>query len=391
MAIRECALKSASFKALKDAYDNREKAALKWKAEGKQVAAELGCDVPDEFLMAAGMLPVRVYADPEKELKETNKYLEFSFDPVARAHFEKIVDGTYAGIADTLTVSNSTDVVIRMYLYLREIHRTEPEKNIPETEFIDWLFTRNFLHMQRNEHTLSLYRETVNRWAGREVTDEEIKAAAAICNRDKAALRKIGELRHGEEVRVNGSEALVIIGSAFFMEREEHAKLVEALYEEAKEWPVIDAPRIFYTGSNQETTEVYDMIEANGVVIVGEDHDWGDRFYDRDFNTELSVIRGVVDCYMLREYSSKKSFTSCRVEALDREVAKTGADGVIFYMNKYEEAASWDYPEQKKSLEANGKKTAYFSRMEWPAAKNEGLAEKIAAFADEMKGGKENA
>lgn len=390
MAIRECALKSAAFAALMDAYEHREKAALQWKAEGKKVIAELGCDVPDELLIAAGMFPVRVYADPEKELLETNKYLEFSFDPVARAHFEKMVDGTYASFCDALTVSNSTDVVIRMYLYMREMHRVEPEKKLPELWFIDWLFTRNLLHMTRNELTLSIYKETVEKWAGRTVTDEEITEAAKICNRDKAALRKIGELRHGSEVHVNGSEALVIIGSAFFMDRTEHAALCEALYEEAKEWPVIHAPRVFYTGSNQESTELYDMIEESGLVIVGEDHDWGDRFYDRDYNTSLAPIRALIDCYMLREFSSKKSFTSQRVAALDREVAKTAADGVIFYMNQYEEAASWDYPEQKKSLEAQGKKTAYFSRMLWPANKNEGLSERIAAFAEEMKGGAQN-
>ncbi|MBE6015617.1 MAG: 2-hydroxyacyl-CoA dehydratase [Lachnospiraceae bacterium] len=388
MSIRDCALKSAAFSKLKEFYDHREDGIKAARKKGTKVIAELGCDVPDELLLAGGLMPVRIYADPDRELVQTNKYLEFSFDPIVRAQFEKIIDGTYGDLVDAMVVSNSTDVIIRIYLYLREMHRVEPEKNIPEVEFIDWLFTRNLLYQQRNEFLLGLFQETVERWAGRKISDEEIIEAAKVCNADKAALRKIGELRHGKEVRINGSEALVIIGSAFFMDRKEHTKLVEEVAKEAASWPVIDAPRVFFTGSNQESTDLYDKIEASGVVIVGEDHDWGDRFYDRDFNLDYTVRRALVDCYMLREFSSKKAFTSQRVAALNREVEKTAADGVIFYMNEYEEAASWDYPPQKKSLEAAGKKTLYFAKMKWPFKDSEDISAKLDAFANDLKGGR---
>lgn len=391
MSIRDCALQSKAFSALKAVYDNRDAAAAEWRKKGGKVIGELGCDVPDEFIIAAGMLPIHVYADPEKSLVETNKYLEYAFDPVVRAQFEKIVDGTYAGQIDALAVSNSTDVVIRIYLYLRELHRVEPEKNVPPVEFIDWLFTRNRMHQTRNETTLQLFRDTVCKWAGREITDEEIRAAAEICNADRHALRKMAELRHGEHVRINGSEALVIIGSAFFMERAAHTALVNQVVEDAAGWPVLTGPRVFLTGSNQESTDLYDKIEASGAVVVGEDHDWGDRYYDRDYNFDYAPIRAVVDRYMLREFSSKKAFTSQRVEALDREVDTAGAQGVIFYTNVYEEATSWDYPSQKKSLEGRGIPTACFTKMVWPAAKNEGLDEKLQVFAEQLKGGAQNA
>ena len=172
------------------------------------------------------------------------------------------------------------------------------------------------------------------------------------------------------------------------MDRKEHTKLVEEVAKDAASWPVINAPRVFFTGSNQESTDLYDKIEASGVVIVGEDHDWGDRFYDRDFNLDYTVRRAIVDCYMLREFSSKKAYTSQRVEALNREVAATNADGVIFYLNEYEESASWDYPSQNKSLKEQGKKTLYLAKMKWPMSKNEDFSDKLDAFAADMKGGK---
>lgn len=387
MSIRKWALQSEAFAALKDVYDHREAEAAKWRAAGGKVIGELGCDVPDELIIAAGMLPIRVCADPHKPLAETDKYLEYAFDPVVRAQFEKIVDGTYDRQIDALAISNSTDVIIRIYLYLRELCRVEPEKPVPPVEFIDWLFTRNRLHQVRNEQTLELFRQTVERWAGRAITNEEIAAAGAICNENRQALREMAALRRCAQPRITGSEALVIIGSAFFMERSAHTALVRQVVTDAQSWPVLHGPRVFFTGSNQEDTALYEQIEAAGAVIVGEDHDWGDRWYDRDYNPEYSPVRAVVDRYMLREFSSKKAFVSQRVAALDREVDASAAQAVVFYTNIYEEAASWDYPSQKKSLESRGIPTACFAKMAWPAHRNEGLGGRFRAFVSTLKGG----
>ncbi len=385
MGIRSCALECPAFMELKAAYEGRDAAARRWKAEGRRVVAKLGCDVPDELLLAAGLMPLQVCADPALPLKQTDIYLEFAFDPVVRAQFERIIDGTYAALADVLAVSNSTDVIIRTYLYLRELHRVEPARPLPELAFIDWLFTRNRLHQARNEHTLQLFRAQVEQWAGREVTDGQIEAAAELCNADRAALRRIGALRRAG--RIGGTEALVIIGAAGFMEREAHLALTTAVADAAASWPVIEGPRLFVTGSNQEDLGLYGRIEAAGGNVVGEDFDWGDRHYDRDYDLSLPPIRAIVDRYMLREFSSKKAFVSQRVAALEREVAAAGADAVVFYNHIYEEAASWDYPSQKQMLDNKGIPSVNFCKMAWPIDRNEGLDEAIKAFVAGVKGG----
>ncbi len=388
MSIRKCALESKAFTALKEVYDHRDAPAAAWRAEGKKVVGKLGFDVPDELLIAAGMLPVQVYADPERSLDETNKYLEYAFEPVVRAQFEKLIDGTYGEQLDALAISNSTDVVIRIFLYLRELHRVEPEKNLPPFAFIDWLFTRTSRHQARNEFVINLFRKQVEEWAGREVTDEEIREAGKICNENRAALREMAELRHGEEVHISGSEAAVIIGAGLFMERKAHTELVRQVTEDAKTWPVLEGPRVFYTGAEQEDTSLYEKIEAQGMVIVGEDTNWGDRCYNRDYNPDYPATRALVDRYMLREFSAKKAFVSQRVEALDREVDEARAEAVIFYTNLYDEVATWDMPNQRKSLSSRGIASCIFGKMLWPAAKNEGLDERLAAFAKELREGK---
>lgn len=385
MSIRTCALQNPAFAKLKNAYDNREAAAAAWRAEGKKVVGKLGCDVPDELIIAAGMLPVQIYADPEKELKETNIYLEFAFEPVVRAQFEKLIDGTYADQIDYLAVSNSTDVIIRIFLYLRELRRQEPDRKLPDFSFIDLLFTRRPVHQKRNEFVLDLFRKDVERWAGHPISDEAIRKAITICNENRAALRAMAELRHGNEVRISGSEAFIITASALFMERTAHTALVKEVTEAAKDWPVLSGPRVFFTGAEQEDLTLYEMIEDTGMVITGDDINWGDRFYDRDTDPEAPVIPALVDRYMFREFSAKKSTPMDRVGALDREVDAAHAEAVIFYTRLYDEVATWDMPNQIKSLNSRDIESVRFGKMLWPEYKNEGLAEQLSAFAEKLK------
>lgn len=387
MSIRPCALRSEAFCTLKEAYDQRDAQALKWRKQGKKVIGKLGFDVPDELLLAAGMFPVQVCADVGKPLAEANKYLENAFESVVRAQFEKLVDGTYGELLDGLAISNSNDTIIRIFYYLREIHRVEPEKNVPPVTFIDWTFTRSRLWQNRCEFVIELFKQQVEQWAGRTVSDDEIRAAGKLMNENRAALRAMAALRHGEEVRINGSEALTIIGAGLFMDKEEHTELVRRVVEDAKAWAPVTGKRVFYSGANHEDTALYEKLEELGLVVVGEDTDWGDRSYERDMDLSCPVIRGIVDRYFLRTPTVEKSRVAQSVEILSGQVEATGAQGVIFYTNAYAEVATFNMPEQRKMLEGRGIKHMTFSRMTYPLRKNEGLDEKLAEFAAEMKGG----
>jgi benzoyl-CoA reductase/2-hydroxyglutaryl-CoA dehydratase subunit BcrC/BadD/HgdB len=381
-----CAKENKTFSRLFEYYSDREKATREFRRNGGKVVGQMGCDVPDELVIAAGMFPYRIYAGDCKQLVEADKYLEYSFDPVVRNQFEKIVDGSLSKVTDFLAISNSTDTLIRIFLYLRELKREEPEKQIPPFDFIDWLFTRRLVHQTRNEFTISLFWKTLEEWSGKKISESDYHAAAAICNEDRAALREIMKLRHADKPRISGTEALVIICSAFFMDRQEHASLVRKLAEDAKNWPEIDGERVFVTGSNQENTELYELIEKTGAVVVGEDNDWGERFFERDCDLSYSPVRSLVDRYMLRGFSSKKALVSQRVESLDKSVSACGANGVIFYLNSFEEAASWDLPSQRKSLASRGIVTRAFTKMSYPASKNSVIEPGLKTFIESLKG-----
>lgn len=386
MSIRDSAKKSVAFMELFHFYSNREETARKWKASGKKVVGQLGADVPEELIIASGMLPIKVYAGPERQLPAAGRYLEEAFDPISRAHFEKIVDGTYGGLMSSLVITNSADVCVRLFVYLREILRTDPAVSVPLIAFIDWLFSRNYLYQEHNAFTIGEFKKQLEAWSGRAIKDDDIHAASELCNDNRAALRDISALRKGDSVRISGSEALVICGSAFFMEKEQHTRLVRAVAQEARSWPEVKGRRLYLTGSAQETTELYELIEHAGGVVVGEDHDWGDRYYDNNTRTDIDPLRAIVDRYMLRVSNTKRASVTLRVADLTENAQKAKAEGVVFVANMNDDALTWEYPSQKKTLGEIGIKSAYFGRVQYSAPKTEQLCDGIRRFVESLKG-----
>lgn len=385
MGIRPEAMNSKAFARLLDVYQNRDAEVLKWKEKGSKVVGMLGADVPEEVIIAAGMLPVQVYADPDKELAITDVFLEQAFEPTARATFEKIVDGTYDELLDYLVVSHTGDNQLRLWLYLREMLRSEPDMRIPPVEFVDWLLVPRRIYQEENKNVVRRFVDAVEGWIGHKITDKEMRIAFEVCNRQREALRELAALRHDGTPRITGCEALVVIGAGFFMDRSEHTVLVHDVVVDALSWPEVPGPRIYVTGSNQESLDLYEAIERTGAVVVGEDFNWGDRSYNRDTRCDIDPIAAIVDRYMLRRCSCNRSLVAQRVAVLDEEVNEANAQGVIFFMNEHDEAGSWDVPEQRKSLAARGIGALELCRQKWPLSKNEGLEERLVGFVSELE------
>ena len=180
---------------------------------------------------------------------------------------------------------------------------------------------------------------------------------------------------------------MIINVSSVYMEKEKHSLLIEELLEEAKGWPVFPGKKIFVTGSQQDHREFYDLLENLGMYAVSEDHDWGDRNWNKQTNTELSPIKAIVDRYMLRSVSTKRSFVSERVQELCNAVKATGAQGVVSYTYKYDDAPSWDVPEEKAALGEMNIPMLQLMNRPLKLFKDKDTENLLKAFADEIKEG----
>ena len=388
MAIREQALASEAFARLKQAYDNRKQVLSEWKRSGRGVVCIAGYDVPEEIILAADMLPFRVTGYYGGARVSAEKYLEYSFGAIWKGLWESIAED-YAGLMDHLVFSSSSDMFLKLFYYFRTMQRLEPERALPDLKYLDFeLVEHVFKTQERNERELRDLIETVEGWSGKKITEEALRGAIALCNEYRAALTDFSALRGKDDSRVTGSEALVVIGGSMFMERREAIEAVRAVTADAKSWPEAEGARVYYVGSPQETTEVYEIAEANGLNIVGEDHDMGARMFDTQVRETIEPVSALAERLLKRMPSSEKGSIAARVKAIGEKLEETGADAFLTYMNNNDEAYVWDYPSIRKAiLEPRGIPSYTVQKQTWPLTEPETLAGQFRELAAMVKEG----
>jgi benzoyl-CoA reductase/2-hydroxyglutaryl-CoA dehydratase subunit BcrC/BadD/HgdB len=377
----------SAFEALSRAYRERERAALEWKARGGQVVGCLGNDVPEELLIAAGYFPVRVCGDPSgRSAEAAERYIERAFDPLIRSQFGRIIDGSYSYL-DYLVVNNSSDALVRVFYYLRQLRRVEPGLPIPELYFFDFLHTRFRTSALYNRERLRHFQGVLERWSGKSITQEALTEAIVICNENRRLLRELAALRAADAPCLSGRQALQVIGSSMFLPRDEHSHLLRMFLAEAKSYATLPGVRLFVTGSAHDHCQFYELVESCGAVIVGEDHDWGNRHFDGEIDVTVDPVDAIIDRYHLRQPSTSQSTVSERVSALIGQVRATGAQGVIFFILDLDDAPSWDFPDQLRALEEMGVPVLLLDHQPYGLVDAGMLRREVSAFIESISRG----
>jgi len=385
MAIRKEALAGKAFQALKAVYDDRKAVLSQWNAEGKKVVLTAGVDVPEEMILAAGMYPFPLTSF-YGERPAAEKYLEYSFGPIWKGMWENLVD-QYKGLAKYIVFCSSSDMYLKLFNYVRTLRIYEPELGLPEPKYVDLeLVDKVYKAQERNERELGYLKDQLEAWSGNTITDEKLWDAIKLCNEYRTALTEFAQLRKAGNCRVLGSEALVVIGGSMFMEKAQATKLIKEVTEEAKAWPLAEGNRIYYIGSRQETTEVYELAEAEGLNIVGEDTDMGDRMYQQNVEKAYTGISALVERTMHRMPSSEKGSVKSRAYWIDRMLEETSANALVTWMNKNDEAYVWDLKTLRDtSLTPKGITDITIDMQQWPLQNVEDTKAKFASLKNAVR------
>jgi len=377
---------------LERAYRGEERPDVLWKQNGGVVVGWWGEDVPEELLVAAGCLPVRIRGMRDSGgsgFPMADKYLERGFDVLVRARFERLAGGECANL-DRVVLSNSSDAIVRVFYYLRAIRTMEPDVRVPEPYFYDFMHSRSRMAALYNRERLRELKRAVESWTGRGVTFDDLSRAVAVCNENRRLLKKLAEWRTADPPRIGGATALCVIGAAAAMPKEEHSRLLRVVLEEAPSFPPLSGVRVFVTGSAHDDPDVYELIESCGAVVVGEDHETGNRYFGGLVAEDADPVDAIVDRYHLRSPESARATVSERVAALAGQVRRCRAQAVIAYIHAADDAPSWDAPEQAKALASAGVPMLVLDRRPSGLPDKDELRGRIAEFLGSVRKRAEN-
>lgn len=328
---------------------DRTAAAREWSAAGRPVAGYVGADVPVEVLTAAGFLPLRLTGDPDGDRSAGDRYLGRGLDPVARSVLTRLLEGAY-GRLDVLVISRDCEASLRLFYAVRELHRVEPGIGLPPVHLVD------VLHLPRRTTTryvlakIRQLRAQVERWTGHPVADDDLAAAVAAHDRVRTLLGEVAALRRTRPARLSGSQALAVVAATTAQPPRRSARLLEQLLDDAGALPEVTGTRVFLTGSSHDTPGVYEALEEAGLLVVGEDHDWGDLLHHRlvDPPADPALLElALAERYQHNGPTAARASIRQRAAHTAAAAHRCGADALLSYVRVQDDAPRWDHPAQR--------------------------------------------
>lgn len=352
------------------AYDDRLGEARRRKSAGRPLIGYFLNSVPVEIMIAAGLDSIRLVGDPARHAPVADTYMEEYMDGEVRSIFGSVLTGDLS-FADLLVIPRTSEVYTQLYYFLREMPKWE-NAPIPPTYLFDLLQSPHWVTARYDEGRMHAFAERLEAIGGRTVTDGALAGAISTVNRLRTALQVVRTLD------LDGVTALKLIGAASILSPDDAITALEAV---AADPPpsAVAGPRLMLKGSPQSDPHVTALIESAGASVVAHDHVAGDP-------TFRALVREVGDPWENLAHHYQRNIPGPRVHPQEDQDAHFIAlaeakrvDGVIFFHDEWDDTLGWEYPDQRKLLEARGIPSLFMKRQPYF---DPPVAEQRATIAD---------
>jgi benzoyl-CoA reductase subunit C len=213
-------------------------------------------------------------------------------------------------------------------------------------------------HFLRGE--LDCFKEDVEEWVGKEITDEALDQAIEVYNENRRLMRQIYELRKADNPPITGLECMYMVVSSQFMDKEEHNKLLTEALEELKDRKLDRevGTRLMLVGSENDDAEFISMIEQKislPATVVIDDHCTGSRYFWNEVIPEWDRLHALASRYIDRPPCPCRDWPAHRRFPHVLKLAKDWhAEGAIVIQQKFCDPHEIDIPPLREYLEKNG-------------------------------------
>jgi benzoyl-CoA reductase/2-hydroxyglutaryl-CoA dehydratase subunit BcrC/BadD/HgdB len=337
---------------LKRHYQNPAAEAISVAGGGGTVVGITSNTVPWELIRAAGAFPCVINSGNANH-PDIGDFMEESvFEERIRAIFGAAISGDLQHLS-LLLIPRTSEQEYKLYLYLREVSRQNTTLRIPPLYLYDMLHTRSpESYSYGLERTLCL-KDRLEELTGKRIDDPALLHAVKESNSARKSIHKLLHLRR-QEPRVDGAEAVALIGASFFLSRDEYARVSDNAAELIAARSPLGGKRLMIAGSSLNHPGLHRALERHGAVVVAEDDWWGSRAAGRDIaDGSRDLLKAIFEKYYL-DTPSPRVFPFETADAWFQEESTSGIDGVVFYLPPEDCVAGWDYPRRRHFLDEKG-------------------------------------
>ncbi len=332
-------------------YRDRHEYARKWKDRtGGKVFGCFCSYVPEEILVAANILPVRVLGSHEPQ-DVTEQHLFGMFCPFCRDVLAQGLKGRYEYL-DGITLAQAC-------IHLRQAYRAW-EENV-EHPFSYYL--PHPMHVASPhavpylKEELKNFRKAVEEHTGVTLTDEDLDRGIRILNENRAAMHDLYELRKGPAPKVSGLEAMWVTVSSTWIDKEEHTAEIRRVLAEidGRDKDFGEGTRLMFVGSENDDTDFLGMVEMVGATVVVDDHCTGTRYFWNQTPEMDDRIEAIAKRYVERPACpAKDHVVRTRFPHILKLAQEYDVAGVILIQQKFCDPHETDMVPLRSFLEENG-------------------------------------
>jgi benzoyl-CoA reductase subunit C len=306
---------------------------LDHKARGGKVFGWLCTYVPEEVILAAGALPVRITGyDQEVELVDGNAYLYINNCSFSRSCLQKGLRKEY-DFLDGVIGGSTCDGARRLFDLWRYYLKppffqvlTVPRKSHAKAQE---LYYQQVEELKNNLETFT----------GVKITDEALLNSIKVMNESRALLKELYRLRALDEPLFSGQDTMEVLNGSFRLHKEQFNNYLRALIAELKKSGQGYKPkaRLMLVGSVMTNPEFIKSIEDLGVIVVTDELCTSTRYWSDPVVLEqatgplMAISRRYLNNFpCARMYPSTDRFD--RIVKLAREAK---VDGIISETIRY--------------------------------------------------------
>jgi len=275
---------------------NRHRYAREWKERtGGKVVGYFCTYAPEELMVAAGILPVRILGSHDPR-DATEPHPVAMHCPFCRDCLAEGLRGRYDYL-DGIMVAQPCH-------HIRQASAGW-EKHVP----VEYSYYLPMPHHVQGPHAttllareLGLFKESLEQWTGDPITEEDLEAGIEACNRSREMLWEAYRLRRGATPPYTGEEALEMVLSSQMVDKREHVAALEALMPRLAvrnvERPT--GARLMILGSENDDIAFTAMVESCGATFVVDDDCAGTRYFWNNVERNGNALESIADRYLNR-------------------------------------------------------------------------------------------
>ncbi|HSG77445.1 MAG TPA: benzoyl-CoA reductase subunit C [Burkholderiales bacterium] len=359
-----------------------------WKAAvpGRKAIGYMPIYVPREIIHAAGMLPVGIFGGGDQlEVIQGDAYYQSYICRIPRSTLELGLTGRL-DVLDGMLFPSICDVIRNLSGMWQIMFKDKYVKYFDVPQNYDDAIGGEFY-----VHEMQQLRADLGKLAGREVTDDALRASIAVYNENRKAVRELYAYRAAAPWQAPTSELYLVLRAGCVLPPEEHTALVRAYLAAARaeERPRRDNARVVLTGSfcEQPPLSLIKSIEMSGCYVVDDDFQLIQSWLLDDVPVTGEPLEELSKAFLHRSAATSSKYDEKKEDKgkfLLKQIKERGAEGVVFAAASFCDPALLERPMLQEVLAKH--KVPYTA---FKYAENTGqmapIREQAGTFADSIK------